>query len=130
MARIGQTSIFQELLEEVVCEASVAIGDWIYLNSSNIGVSALADSEANSHIIGLVEDKPSATRATVRTHGISSELFTGLDVTKDYFLDESTAGAMTITPPTGSNEVVLRVGRPFSDKRFWVQMGIRMVRAT
>lgn len=130
---IGQTSLpFDErlVLRNVPCDPSVSAGDWVRMDGTGTAVKAQADSFSNSNVIGLAEEKPSSSTVNILVLGISKPIFTLLDETKEYYLSASTAGAMAVAPvPTGSGEVVLKVGQPFSINRFVVLKGIRMVRS-
>ena len=134
MAIISQTSLARStpdiVLSNVDCDSSVSVGDWVRM-SGGVAVKAQADSLDNANIIGLVEYKLNSVKANIRVLGVTPEIFTGLDETKEYFLSAVAAGAMTIqgTIPTAPGHVVLKVGQPFSDKRFLVLKGTRMVRA-
>lgn len=117
------------LVPDVICDASVVVGDWVRMNASNIAVKALADNADNSNTIGLVEEKITSTKCVVRVAGVSRSLFSGLDVTKEYFLSSATSGDMTLSPPVGSGEIVLVLGQPFDGTRFLVQKGTRFRRS-
>lgn len=136
MTFISQTALARStpdiVLTNVDCDPSVVIGDWVRMDVTNILVKAQADSKDNSNVIGLVESKSTSVLATVRVLGISAPLFTGLDVTKEYFLSAATAGGMVeqgSIDATASGSVVLKVGQPFSDTRMLVLKGTRFVRA-
>ncbi len=91
--------------------------------------NALADSLTTSNILGIVESKQSSTTCNVRVLGVSGELFTGLDTTREYFLSDTVAGEISTTIPTDSGHIVLRVGQPFSATKFLVLKGQGTVRA-
>lgn len=127
---IGITSSPDLLQSNQTCDSSVNVGDWVRLDPILLVlVKAQADIFANSNVLGLVEVKSSATSCSVRVGGISKPIFTGLDVSTNYFLDPSIAGQMTITVPTGSGQVVLALGQPFDTQRFLVEKKIRLIRA-
>jgi hypothetical protein len=120
------------LLQNVVCDASVSIGDWVRLDATFIAVKAQADSLDNAHVFGLCEEKTTATAAVVRVAGVTSSLFIGLDPTKTYHLSEITAGAMDkqgINVPIVSGSVIIHLGRPLSSTRFIVNIGERILRS-
>lgn len=133
MAFISQTirpsSSPDILISEVVCESDVVVGSWVRIRSDNIAVNARADSVLNSEVFGLVEEKSSSTLCVVRVAGLSKAIFTGLDVTKTYFLSNTLAGTMGLTVPTNSGEVVLGLGRSYDGERFLVQPSLRLQRA-
>jgi hypothetical protein len=131
MARIDQTSlpISDLLIRRVPCNATVAVGDWVYLDNAGTAIKAIATGSDESNVFGLVESKDSTILANIRTFGQSTELFTLLDPSKEYFLSASTAGTMTLTPPSGSAVYVVNLGRPVTDKRFLIRRTIRLQRA-
>lgn len=96
-----------------------------------IAIKAQADSLDNSNTIGLVESKGTSVIANIRVLGLTPEIFTGLDESKEYFLDAATAGAMVPqgSHPTAAGHVILKVGQPFSSTQFLVLKGTRIVRS-
>lgn len=111
------------LIETVVCDSGVAVGDWVRMNGSDVAVGAQADSIANANVFGVVESKDSSTVCNIRIGGISTAIFSGLDQTTEYFLDVTTAGAMATLPPgLGSGGVAISLGKPFSATKFAVNI--------
>jgi hypothetical protein len=136
MTFISQTALARStpdiVLTNVDCDPSVVIGDWVRMSVGNILVKAQADTKDNSNVIGLVESKATSVLATVRVLGVSEPLFTGLDVTKEYFLSAMTAGSMVAQGSIDANasgNAVLKLGQPFSDTRMLVLKGERRIRA-
>lgn len=134
MSFVNQTSIFDvgaanNRISKVPCESAAAIGDWVVMSASGVAYRALADSFANSNVLGVIEEKASATGCTVRVAGVSKDIFLSLDTTYEYFLSDTVLGGMTTTAPTGAGHVVLRVGQPFSASAMFVSRGQRMVRS-
>lgn len=134
MAFIGQTSGIDVALpnarESVECDASVAVGDWVYLDQFGVAWPAIATGTVESNVVGIVEAKANSTTCTVRFSGRSLIQFTGLDPTKDYFLSSSVSGTMTeIGPITGSGYWLVPLGRPLTDQKFIVNIKTRIKRA-
>lgn len=117
------------VLTNVDCEASVYVGAAVIMQSSGVAKNAIADSLANSNVIGIVESKASSVLCNIRVLGTTASIFAGLDVTKEYFLSDTVAGALTTTIPTTSGHVMLKLGQPFSATEFMVLKGQRVVRA-
>lgn len=117
------------LVSYIHCDLSVVVGDWVRLNEQGVAIKAVADSFDNSTIFGLVEERGSGTNCVIRVAGISKELFTGLNITKPYFLDTLNPGLMSLSVPTSPGQIVLSLGRPISDKRFLVQPSLRLQRS-
>lgn len=133
MAFIGQTSRFNNRdatrIVDAPCDPSVQVGKWVRVNAANIVVHALADSLENSNVIGLVEEKSEPGLCTIRFLGDSDELFTGLDVTKEYYLSNVQAGEMSTAIPQISGHIIIKIGQPTSDTSFLVLKGTRIQRA-
>jgi hypothetical protein len=124
----GATEATNIIILNVPCTTSVAVGDVVYINPSNIADQALADTVASANALGTCEVKISTTVCNVRVLGVTGTFYTGLDPTLEYYLSDVTPGAITTTPPTLPGHVVLKIGQPFSDTRFFVLKGPRLVR--
>jgi hypothetical protein len=111
------------VLRDVDCDSSVFIGAAVRMNSSGVAINAKADNQANSNVIGIAESKSSSVLCNIRVAGVTGEIFTGLDVTKLYHLSEVTSGNMQTGVPVNTGEVKIKIGQPFSDKKFLVQKG-------
>ena len=120
------------VLREVACDSSVIVGDWVRFNASNVLIKAQADSTANSHIVGIVEEKITSIKCNVRLAGVTKEgVVSGLSLNTEYFLSASSAGAQTSVVPVGSGNLICRLGLAFSATRFLVRMdSVRLKRAT
>jgi len=116
------------VLKSVDCDASVYVGSFVRMNASEIAVNALADSLSNSNVLGLVVSKSTSILCDIRVTGVSEQVLSGLDVTKEYFLSDTVAGGIATTIPTASGYVKLKLGQPFSDKKFLMLKGERQVR--
>jgi len=116
------------LLKNVPCDASVYVGAAVKM-VAGVAYNALADSLANSNVIGCVQAKPSTTTCDIRVTGKTIPAFVGLDETKEYFLSDVTPGLLTVTAPTSSGTIVLKLGQPFSSTEFVFYKGERFQRA-
>lgn len=117
------------LLLNVTCDASVYVNACVRMDALGVAYNALADSEANSNMIGVAVEKPTATTCHIRVNGVTPAIYAGLDPTLEYYLSDTVAGEITTTIPVLSGHVVLRVGQPFSATRLFVNKGNRFVRA-
>lgn len=115
------------ILTGVPCDPSVSIGDFVRMDGGT-AVKAIASSFEDSNVLGLVELVNGDNTCTVRINGVSEPIFSGLDETVEYYLSDSTAGAITDTAPTASNHVVIKLGQPFDSERLIVLKGSRIVR--
>lgn len=117
------------VLTDVPCETSVYIGAAVIMKVNGEAKNALADSLANSNVIGIVESKPSVAECNIRVIGATTDIYTGLDVTKEYYLSATVAGELTTSIPTASGHVILKVGQPFSANSMLFMKSTRIVRA-
>ena len=116
------------LLTNVMCDASVYVGAVVRM-ALGIAVNAIATSLLTSNAIGVVENKTGTTSCDIRVLGVTPALFAGLNESKEYYLSESVAGAMTTVAPSAPGAVIVRIGQPFSPTRFLVVKGTRVQRA-
>jgi hypothetical protein len=116
------------ILKNVACLASVYIGAVVSLDATGTAFNSLADSEANSNMVGVCEAKTTTTLCDIRVLGTTTTIFSGLDPSKEYFLSDSIAGAIQTTVPTTSGHIVLKIGQPFSATRMIVLKGQRSKR--
>jgi hypothetical protein len=134
MSFVGQTSLRYEanppntVISDVDCDVTVYVSALVRMQGG-IAVNALADSSDNANVIGIVEEKSSTTKCVIRFLGVTGQIFTGLDETKEYYLSDVIAGLLTTTIPVASGHVVLKIGQPFNDKQLLVLKGTRLVRA-
>lgn len=118
------------VLLNVPCDATVYVGAAVRMDSLGVAYNALADSLSNSNVIGIVQNKASSVLCDIRVLGVTPAVFAGLDVTKEYFLSDVTAGLVTDTAPTaGAGKVILILGQPFSATTFLVNKRIRIVQS-
>jgi hypothetical protein len=80
-----------------------SIGEAIRYNGSSY-VASKADSAADADVVGLVSAVADADNFTVQMAGYLTGL-SGLTAGTDYYLDPSTAGALTSTNPTTAGQV-------------------------
>lgn len=114
-------------LLNVPCAPSVFVGAAVITDGVTVS-NALADDISTSNVLGIVVEK-NGTLCDVQVSGLTESIFTGLDVTKEYFLSSSVAGEITATPPTGSGHVVVKLGQPFNGTTFLVDKATKIVRA-
>lgn len=116
------------ILTNVACDSSVYSGAVVRL-SGGIAYNALADTFANSNMIGIVDSKPTSTTCNIRLSGATDgDQFSSLDETREYYLSASVAGGVTIIPPSNTGNILLKIGQPFDDKNMIVLKGTRTTR--
>jgi len=116
------------VLKDHICDISVYEGSFVYIESG-IALNGLADDISTSRVIGVVEFKSSTTTCDIRIGGITEELFSGLDDNNNYFLSPTVVGGITLTAPTTSNNVVVKIGNPISDKIMLLGIQLKVIRA-
>lgn len=116
------------VIRSIPCESSVYEGAVVRMQSNGVAKNAIADSLENSNMFGVVELKQSLNVCDVRVLGVTSDIFVGLDVTKEYFLSDSVDGGLSETIPTTSGHVILKVGQPYSDSELLILKGQRTTR--
>lgn len=90
---------------------NLAVGDVVYPDAAGSLDLAQADAVATAHVIGIVTVAALATAtATVTTDGIVTNAGWALTTDTIYYLDPSTAGAITATAPTTVGQIVMPVG--------------------
>ena len=117
------------LIKGVNCSPDVYVGSFVRMTEAEVIVNALADTYANSNVLGLVVGKESETVCDVRVSGVSNEIFTSLDTTVDCYLSATVPGGMSPLVPTGVGEVKLKLGQSFGERKFLLQKGERAVRS-
>ena len=104
---------------------NVADGDALFMRTSDgqVGKASAANgSLENAIVIGFADTTVSANSTVkVIVAGTLSTL-TGLDAGDLYFLSPSTAGAITLTPPSGTGQAVTRVGEASTTTDFAIHI--------
>lgn len=116
------------IISGVTCDATVAVGNVVRMNGST-AVNALANNSTNSKVIGVCTAKASSTECSIQVTGFTSAIFGGLTPSQNYFLSESSPGALTTTAPTGSGEIVIHIGRAYTASQLVIQIGTQIRRS-
>jgi len=118
------------VLENLECTPTTAVGDVVRVDAAGIVTPAMANSLANSLVLGIVESKSDDTTATVRVSGLTVEsVFSGLNETAEYYLSATTPGQITQTIPAASGQVIVKIGQAFGTDRILVNIGDRILRS-
>lgn len=116
------------ILTNIPCDAFVGVGDFVRMEEG-VAVQAIADSLANSNVLGLVEQVNADSTCTIRVNGVSLSVFSSLDTGLEYYLSEVDPGKITSSAPILAGQIVLKLGQPFDSTRLIVLKGSRIVRA-
>lgn len=121
-SRLTGDDIVLGLAEISDCESAASVGDAVYMDGS-IAKRGIATSLRTSLIVGIIEKKYTATSCLVRLGGVSSEIYTGLDDSEQYFLSATVPGEITTVAPSGPGEISVVVGLAWDTDRLVVQIG-------
>ena len=103
---------------------NVSEGDALYMRTSDgqVGKASAANGlQENAQVVGFANaDASSDTTVKVIVIGIKS--MSGLDAGDLYFLSPSTAGAITLTPPSSAGQAVVRVGEASTTTEFAIRI--------
>lgn len=124
----GGGSSGDNTIENLTCDASVAVGNVVRMNGTTI-INALADSFVNSKAIGICVSKSDATTCNVQVTGFTDSIFLGLTTNSIYFLSDTTPGAITTTVPTASGSVVQQIGKPRSTTSLVINITTGLIRS-
>lgn len=80
----------------LTCNASVVVGNIVYIDGSSVCQKALADNASTTNAIGIVVEKRGTTECYVVTSGEVWGL-SGLTIGARYYLSDATAGLLTTT---------------------------------
>jgi hypothetical protein len=108
-------------ISDVTCDSTVSVGNIVRLNGSTF-INALADGFTNSKAIGICVSKTDPTTCDVQVTGFTDTIFAGLTSETNYFLSDSTAGAITSTPPTASGSYVIRIGTAYETNKIIINI--------
>jgi hypothetical protein len=103
----------------------LAAGDLINIwNDSGTPKARLANGSASKQADGFVlDDVASGDPATVYSQGVNDQV-SGMTGGVEQYLSASVPGGITATPPTGSGDLVQRVGKAFSATSFDFKKGV------
>lgn len=116
------------VISNVPCDSTVIEGD-IVIMVSGVAFQADASTIETSNAVGIAENKLSSTLCDIRVIGVTADIYSGLDTTKDYYLSDTQPGKLTIIPPTASGTVLLRMGQAFTSTSFLVNKSLRVLRS-
>ena len=103
---------------------AVSNGDALYMRTSDgqVGKASAADGTIeNAQVVGFA-DADAAINTTVKVIVIGLKTLSGLDAGDLYFLSPSTAGAITLTPPSSAGQAVVRVGEASTATQFAIRI--------
>ncbi len=91
-------------------------------SDGQVGKASASDGTLeNSQVVGLANANTIAN-STVKVIVIGLKTMSGLDAGDLYFLSPSTAGAITLTPPSSAGQAVVRVGEASTATQFAIRI--------
>jgi hypothetical protein len=107
---LSTVSSAASILNSYIAAVNLAARDVVYISANDNVSKALADGSGKDAVIGLAKAAATAAAAVeIQCAGLMSG-FSGLVAGSRYFLDASTAGAVTATRPSGSGKDIVLVG--------------------
>lgn len=116
------------IIKDQTCSADVFEGAFVYLDGTTFK-NAIATGITTSRVIGIVEFKSDTTTCDIRIGGLTDEVFSGLVANTNYFLSSTVAGTVSTSVVTGSGNVLMKIGRPVTDKILLIGIELRTIRA-
>lgn len=99
-----------QVLNPYTADEALAARDVLYISAADNVSKAIADNTSASYAIGFAKAAAADTNPVeVVSEGVLTG-FSGLTVGSRYFLDDTTAGAITTSAPSGSGKTVVQVG--------------------
>jgi len=98
------------VLNTYTADEALSARDVLYISAADNVSKALANNTSQSYAMGLAKASAADTAPVeVQSEGVMTG-FTGLTAGSRYYLDASTAGAITSSIPTGTGNTVVQVG--------------------
>ena len=103
---------------------NVSEGEALYMRTSDgqVGKASAADGTVeNATVVGFANADATAN-STVKVIVVGVKTMSGLDAGDLYFLSPSTAGAITLTPPSSAGQAVVRLGEATTTTSLAIQI--------
>ena len=117
-------TVFKVTGYNTTCFENVTQGDVLFSRASDgqVGKASASNGlQENAQVVGFANADASAS-ATVKVIVIGLKTMSGLDAGDLYFLSPSTAGAITLTPPSSAGQAVVRVGEASTTTQFAIRI--------
>ena len=103
---------------------NVSDGDALYMRTSDgqVGKATAADGTSEAATVVGFANADASANSTVKVIVVGLKTITGLDAGDLFFLSPSTAGAITLTPPSTAGQAVVRLGEASSATSFAIQI--------
>ena len=103
---------------------NVTEGDALYMRTSDgqVGKATAADGTSEAATVVGFANATASANASVKVVVVGIKSMTSLDAGDLYFLSPSTAGAITLTPPSSAGQAVVRLGEAATSTNFAIQI--------
>ncbi len=103
---------------------NVTEGDALYMRTSDgqVGKATASDGTSEAATVVGFANATAAANATVKVIVVGLKTISGLDAGDLYFLSPSTAGAITLTPPSSAGQAVVRLGEAATTTTLAIQI--------
>ena len=103
---------------------NVSEGDALYMRTSDgqVGKASAADGTVENAIVVGFANAAATANSTVKVIVVGVKTMSGLDAGDLYFLSPSTAGAITLTPPSSAGQAVVRLGEAATTTSLAIQI--------
>ena len=103
---------------------NVSEGDALYMRTSDgqVGKASAADGTVENSIVVGFANAAATANSTVKVIVVGEKTMSGLDAGDLYFLSPSTAGAITLTPPSSAGQAVVRLGEAATTTSLAIQI--------
>ena len=103
---------------------NVTEGDALYMSTSDgqVGKATAADGTSEAATVVGFANATASANASVKVVVVGIKSMTSLDAGDLYFLSPSTAGAITLTPPSSAGQAVVRLGEAATSTSFAIQI--------
>ena len=107
---LGVADAVNQVTNSYTADEALSARDALYISAANNVSKALANNTSASYMIGFAKTAAADTNPVdVVSEGVLGG-FTGLTAGSRYYLDDTTAGAITATAPTASGKTIVQVG--------------------
>ena len=103
---------------------NVTEGDALYMRTSDgqVGKATASDGTSEAATVVGFANATGAANTTVKVIVVGLKTISGLDAGDLYFLSPSTAGAITLTPPSNAGQAVVRLGEAATTTTLAIQI--------
>ena len=103
---------------------NVTEGDALYMRTSDgqVGKATAADGTSEAATVVGFANATASANATVKVIVVGLKTMSSLDAGDLYFLSPSTAGAITLTPPSSAGQAVVRLGEAATTTTLAIQI--------